>query len=75
MRTNKTAEFGAFFWALNVFSFNSTNLCPKKGNKLSVYATINYNLNKRCREAFVAAALISAACCQVTASIPVLIAC
>ena len=46
---------------------------PKKGNKLSVYATINYDINKRCREAFVAVALISAACCQATASIPVLI--
>ena len=48
---------------------------PKKGNKLSVYATINYNINKRCREAFVVVAVISAACCQATANIQVLIVC
>ena len=48
---------------------------PKKGNKLSVYATINYNINKRCCDAFVAVAPIYAACCQATASIPVLIVC
>ena len=46
---------------------------PKKGNKLSVYTTINYSINKICREAFVAVVLISAACCEATASISVLI--
>ena len=48
---------------------------PKKGNKLSVYATINYDINKRCRETFVSVALISVACCQGMASIPVRIVC
>ena len=48
---------------------------PKKARLAQRHITINQNINERCREAFVAVALISAACCQATASNHVLIVC